>query len=159
MADLTLEGLSDLNALLQDLPARIEANVLRGGLRAGAVEIQKEAIRQVNPVSGALAASIRVTTKLKNGWSSALVIAGKHKAKDDPYYAHMVEFGTAAHWIKPKNRKSLFFAGLMREAVHHPGAKKKPFMRPAMDSKADAALIRMADYIRERLPKEFAKIG
>jgi HK97 gp10 family phage protein len=159
MVDIAIDGLSDLNDLLQQLPAKIEANVLRGGLRAGAVVIQQEAKRLVHDVSGALAASIRVTTKIKNGTSYALVIAGKHKAKDDPYYAHMVEFGTAAHWIKPKNRKSLFFAGLMREAVLHPGARPKPFMRPAMDSKAQAALGTMADYISERLPKEFDKIA
>ena len=158
MADFMVEGLADLNAQLQDLPARIEAKVLRGGLRAGARVIQQEAKRLVHDVSGALSASIRVTTQTRQGTVYALVIAGKHRAQDDPYYAHWVEFGTAAHWIKPKNRKSLFFAGLMREAVRHPGAQKKPFMRPALDTQAEAALSAMAGYIEERLAKELAPI-
>ena len=71
----------------------------------------------------------------------------------------MVEFGTARHWIKPKNRKSLFFAGMAREVVDHPGARARPFLRPAFDSHAATAMEAMADYIRNRLPKEIRKAG
>ncbi len=71
----------------------------------------------------------------------------------------MVEYGTARNWIKPKNRKSLFVAGLLREAVDPPGAKKQPFMRPAIDGKASEAVDTMAAYMRDRIPKEIDKAG
>ena len=161
MADFEVTGLSDLWAAMQDIPVKIETNILRGGLRAGAIPIQQEARRMVNNVSGDLAKSIRVTTKVKRGTVYSLVIAGKHKKPTDPYYAHMVEFGTAAHWIRPKKLGgALFWKGHpLAKGVEHPGAQKKPFMRPAMDSKSQQALEAMADYMAERLPNENAKLA
>ena len=156
MSDIKVTGLAELQALLDELPARIEGNVVRGGLRAAAKVVETEA-KRLCPVgkSGDLRESIRVSLRSKHGHISATVKAGNAKA----YYAHMVEFGTARHWIKPKNRKSLFVAGMLREAVDHPGAKKEPFMRPAIDGKANEAIDAMAVYLRERIPKEIDRAG
>ena len=156
MSEIEVTGLAGLQALLDELPARIEGNVVRGGLRAAAKVVEMEA-KRLCPVgkTGDLRDSIRVTLRSKHGHISATVKAGNAKA----FYAHMVEFGTARHWIKPKNRKSLFVAGLLREAVDHPGAKKEPFMRPAIDGKADEAIDAMAAYLRDRIPKEIDKAG
>ena len=85
----------------------------------------------------------------KRGHITATVKAGSKEA----WYAWLVEYGTARHWIKPKNKRSLFLAGLERKAVDHPGAKRKPFMRPAMDAKRDEATAVMSEYIRNRLNK------
>ncbi len=156
MTDVKVSGLAGLQALLDALPARIEGNVVRGGLRAAAKVVELEA-KRLCPVgkTGGLRDSIRVSLRSKHGRISATVKAGNAEA----YYAHMVEFGTARHWIKPKNRKSLFVAGLLREAVDHPGAKKEPFMRPAIDGKAVEAIEAMANYLRDRIPKEIDKAG
>ncbi len=152
-----IKGLAELHKTLQDLPAKIERNVLRGGLRAGAKVMEVAAKAQVPVKHGDLRQSIRVSMRVssKTGTVRAQVKAGDKKA----WYAHLVEFGTARHWIKPKNRKSLFIAGLMKEIVDHPGARAKPFMRPAFDGKWRQAIDAMADYIRTRLPKEFKKAG
>lgn len=170
MAELAIQGLAELDRLLKELPANIERNVLRGGLRAAGKVVEDEARRLVpvappsgsnakayGAAAGALRASIRTAMRVrtKAGWVNAQVKAGNKHA----WYAHLVEFGTARHWIKPRNRKSLFFAGLAREAVDHPGARPKPFMRPAFDGKSQAAIEAMADYIRQRLPKELKKAG
>ena len=156
MSEIEVKGLAGLQALLDELPARIEGNVVRGALRAGAKVVSDEA-KRLCPVgkTGDLRDSIRVSLRSKHGRITATVKAGNARA----FYAHMVEFGTARHWIKPKNRKSLFVAGLLREAVDHPGAKKEPFMRPAIDGKADEAIDAMAAYLRERIPKEIDKAG
>jgi HK97 gp10 family phage protein len=156
MSEIHVTGLAQLQALLDELPARIEGNVVRGALRAGAKVVSDEA-KRLCPVgkTGDLRDSIRVTLRSKHGRISAMVKAGNARA----FYAHMVEFGTARHWIKPKNRKSLFVAGLLREAVDHPGAKKEPFMRPAIDSKAGEAIDVMAAYLRDRIPKEIDNAG
>lgn len=154
MAELQVKGLAELHKVLQSLPEELEKKVLRNALRAGANEFKKAAKAQVPVKSGALRKSIRVKTSARKGrWRlKATVVAGNAEA----YYAHMVEFGTAAHMIKPAKAKSLFFLGQAREAVEHPGAQAKPFMRPAFDSGSEAAINAFADSVRKRLGKEGA---
>lgn len=157
MANVEIKGLAELHKALQELPAKIERNVLRGGLRAGAKVIETAARERVPVKQGLLRDSIGVSMRVssKTGTVRATIKAGSKKA----WYAHLVEFGTARHWIKPKNRKSLFLAGLAKEVVDHPGARQRPFMRPAFDGSARAAIVAMADYIRARLPRELRKAG
>lgn len=178
-----VKGLAELQKALDEFPASIERNIMRGALRAGANVIAEEARRLVPVQSGQLRESIRVSVRPQRGGGLVATVkaGGRFKVYKSskpikaaayrtarasggydyhaPYYAFWVEYGTARHWIKPKDRKSLFLAGLMRELVDHPGARPKPFMRPAFDSKAQAAIEAMADYIRKRLPLEFKKLG
>ena len=153
VSELHVSGLSELDKLLKELPAKIEGNIMRGAMRAGAKVFADRAKQMVPVKSGQLRDSIKVSTRSKRGRVSATVRAGGKKA----FYAHMVEFGTARHFIKPRKRKSLFFAGLAREVVDHPGASPKPFMRPALDGGQVEAVNAAADYIRKRLAKEAAK--
>lgn len=149
--------------MLEELPAKIEGNVMRGGMRAAARVVQDEAKRLCPLGSGEmpkghspgdLRNSVRISMRFKQGRITADVKAGNAKA----FYAHMVEFGTARHFIKAKNRKSLFYSGSGVEQVEHPGAKAKPFMRPAIDNKANAAIDALSEYIVTRLPKEIEKL-
>ncbi len=156
--DIHIKGLEGLQALLDELPARIEKNVVRGGLRAAAKVVEAEA-KRLCPVgegdlpkgrtSGALRDSIHVSMRTRRGRVQATIGAGGGNA----WYAGMVEHGTARHWIKPKNRKSLFLAGLERQVVLHPGATKKPFMRPAIDAKAQEAIETFSAYLKNRLAR------
>ncbi len=166
MSELHVQGLAELHKVLQELPAKIEANILRGALRAGS-NVFKEAARDQVPVAppndknarlyngrmGLLRDSIRVSVRFRKGRMQASIKAGSK----DAYYASWVEFGTAAHRIKPKNRRALWLAGKSWELINHPGARPKPFMRRTFDGKNRAALDAFADYIRIRLPKEIAK--
>lgn len=153
VSELHVSGLFELDKLLKELPAKIEGNIMRGAMRAGAKVFADRAKELVPVKSGQLRDSIKVRTKSRRGRVSATVRAGGKEA----FYAHMVEFGTARHFIKPRKRKSLFFAGLAREVVDHPGASPKPFMRPALDGGQVEAVNAAADYIRKRLAKEAAK--
>lgn len=150
-----ITGLAELHKALQELPAKIEGNIMRGAMRAGQKVILDAAKAKAPVKSGALRDSLRIKTRSKNGEVSATLVAGNK----DAYYAHMVEFGTAQHFIKPKKFKSLFFAGLAREVVDHPGARPAPFMRPAFDGSSQQALTAVGDYIATRLPKEIKKAG
>lgn len=158
MIDAQITGLDELLKTLEQLPVNVERKIMRGALRAGQKVVLEQAKATIHNVSGHLADSLRISTrKLRNGQVSARVIAGSKAA----FYAHMVEFGTAKHLIKPKNRKSMVIAGMMREVVHHPGAKKKAFMRPAADAAAQessAALIALKAYIAQRLNAEMDKL-
>ncbi len=157
--ELKIEGLDALYKALQELAPKVESNIMRGAVRAGAKVIEKEAKLQcpVNDPSaenkksyaGALRDSIRVSMHARRGQVLGNIVAGNSVA----YYAHMVEYGTAAHMIKPLNRKSLFIAGLMREVINHPGATKRPFMRPAFDNGAPNAFEAIGNYVKSRLEK------
>ena len=50
-------------------------------------------------------------------------------------YASMVEKGTKAHIIRPKNKKALYWKGASHpvKQVNHPGSKAKPYLIPAFD--------------------------
>ena len=145
-----LKGGKELQDFLNQLPAKIEQNVMRSALRAGAKVIADEAKVRV-PVgdSGLLRDSIRVSTRARKGRVSASAKAGDKKA----FYWRWVEYGTAAHEIRPKNGKSLFFSGLFSELIDHPGARAKPFMRPAFDNKANEAIQAVGRMIGKRLNK------
>ena len=156
MAEISVTGLAELQKILDQLPAKMEANVLRGALRAGA-KVQLAAAKAQVPVkSGALRDSLKISTRTRRGTVKAVLSAGAKNKKTggDAFYARFVEFGTAQHFIKPKKAKSLFFAGLFGEVVDHPGSKKHPFMRPALDASAQAATQAVGQYIRQRLERQ-----
>jgi HK97 gp10 family phage protein len=54
-------------------------------------------------------------------------------------YAHLAEFGTRPHSTAPKNLSKAKGAKGRRVPRLHPGAKAKPFMRPAYDTKIGSA--------------------
>lgn len=155
MSEETVTGMPELLRALEQVPVKLERNVLRGAVRAGA-KVQLQEARRLVPVEdggphpGALRDSLRITTSSRNGVVRASVRAGGAKA----FWAAWVEFGTAAHLIKPKTAASLFFRGSNVESVQHPGAKKRPFMRPTLDGTFRGALDAAAVYIRKRLTKE-----
>ena len=102
MTDIAISGLKELDAALQDLPAKIEKNVLRGAMRAGA-KVMLDAARQQVPVkTGALRDSLTLKSGYQRGRVTGTVRAGNSKA----YYAHMVELGTARHLLaRPRRRE------------------------------------------------------
>lgn len=144
-----IHGLAELEKAMREFPDKLSRNVMRGALRAGARVIQQEVKAQAPFKSGRLQASVRVSARLRNGQPTATVKAGGKLA----WYAPMVEFGTAAHLIKPKHRASLLVAGILRETVNHPGAQPRPFMRPAIDAATPQAIVATVEYIRKRLTK------
>ena len=144
-----LRGGRELQQMLNSLPAKLEKNIMRSALRAGARVIADEAKANVPVDNGDLKRSIKVSTRGKRGKVEARVRAGGKGV----FYAHMVEFGTAAHVIKGKNGKRLFFNGVFAESINHPRARAKPFMRPALDGRANEAIRAVGEQIRKRLTK------
>jgi HK97 gp10 family phage protein len=147
MADVKVKGLADLNKFLQQLPAKVEQSVLRGALRAGANVVMAEAKANVPVASGQLRDGLKISTSSRRGRVTAKVKAtGKHA-----HIAPWLEYGTAAHKITAKKGKGLFFGGLFVKGVQHPGSRPKPFMRPALDGRAQDAVVAAAQYMKRRL--------
>lgn len=165
-----VKGLAELQQLMDQLPAKIEANVMRGAMRAGARVVLAEARQQVPVQDGDLRDSLRVGTRSRGGTVTASVKTGH-------YTARWVEFGTAFHLIKVRpedrpsrttrrgekkyslktinkmiNRGSLAIGKqFVGPVVSHPGAQAKPYLRPALDSQAQSALLAIGEYIKKRL--------
>lgn len=163
-----IKGGAELQKFLDTFTVKVERNILRGSLRAGATVFKGAAVSgvPVGPTSsenakiyggymGALRDSIRVSARARGGRVTASVIAGgKLKNGADVYYAHFVEYGTRPHTITAANRKGLSFGGMFFQSVEHPGAKAKPFMRRAFDTSSSAAIAAVAKKLRERITKE-----
>ena len=154
-----VKGLSALGKALAELPVKLEKNVLRGALRAGMKPIRAQARQNVTKQSGALAKGLKVSTDSR----SKMVYARLKTSGPHDYIARFIEFGTARHWISSKKGKMLRIAGtnvnggsfvVFKDRVDHPGARPLPFMRPALDTQASAAVTATADYIRGRLTEQ-----
>ena len=156
-------GLSDLLKQFDEFTDKIERNALRGALRAGAREIANEVKARVPIKTGALRDSVGISTNARKGIITATIKAGgrvkggsnKGKTGSDrgAFYAHMVEFGTAAHLIRVAQAVALSIGGGFAKIVHHPGAQPHPFFRPAIASKTQAAIDAVPKYLAKRLDK------
>lgn len=147
---INIKGGKELQEFLNTLAPKIERNIMRGAVRAGAGVILQEAKSNVSIDSGDLRDSLRVTTSAKKGRVTASVKAGNKKV----FYSGWVEFGTAAHSITARGNRALSFGGLFTKSVLHPGARAKPFLRPSLDSKANEAIEEVGKYIGKRLTKQ-----
>lgn len=144
-----VKGLAELNRFLDQLPVKMEANVLRGAMRAGMKEVLPVAQANIHNVSGKLADGLKIGTRRRNGQVTArLRAAGEHA-----FIAPWLEFGTKPHVIAPNEKKALAVAGETVEKVTHPGAKPHPFLRPALDAAAGDATVAAGKYIKGRLEK------
>lgn len=164
-----VQGLKELQNMLEQLPIRIEKNIMRGALRAGA-NVMRNAARQEAPVDdGTLKKSIKTTSpNIKKGDVTVRV-------ETDLYYARMIEFGTASYYTgngrtvgkhykipkltkgKRRLKKALNFGGVMVNSAVHPGIKPQPFMRRAFDGSSSEAVAAFAQYVATRLDKEIKK--
>ena len=156
MLEVKTTGLAELEKALAELPAKLERNVVRGGLRAGAKVIEAEAKQLVPVRTGRLRDSIKASSGTKRGKPYARIkVGGRGNGKDSVWYAHIVELtGAVRHFIKPKKASALFISGSVRKGVEHPGMQSRPFMRPALDRAGPRAVAAFADYVRGRLTKE-----
>lgn len=148
MSQENIGGGAALDALLQSLPAKMETNVMRSALRAGAAVYLAQVKQNIPVKDGALRQSARITTKKsRDGSVSASVKVGNSRA----FYAHMVEFGTRPHIIAPKRSAMQIGGQFVAGTVEHPGARPRPFMRPAADEKFTAAVAAVQKKVRDRL--------
>jgi len=164
MAEFQINGLKELNKALQELPARIERNVMAGAIAAGTRVVLAETKAKAPDAK----IKTRLTSKQKKGRPGEIIreIYIKEKEPYDAFYAKFFEFGTASYYTGkgrtvggpyqiPKKRGHFVVNGqIIKGSFMHPGIKPQPFLRPALDLKSEEAIRTMAAYIRIRLPME-----
>lgn len=99
----------------------------------------------------------------KKGWATHIASGERTIYYDPGNYGHLVEFGTKAHVLAPKNGKAMVMpdGGVRRGRIYHYGTQGIGFMRRATDANAAKALTivnnkllkGMRDYIAKHPPK------
>lgn len=153
MADLEIKvsGLKELERTLSQLPLDLQKKALGPSLRAGAQLILEQAQADVPRDNGELAGSLEIRTHVDpgiGGVAEAAVIVRSPKG-------HLIEFGTQPHEITVESKKVLadpVERRIFGRKVRHPGTPARPFLRPALDTRAQDALFAMRDKLRELLP-------
>lgn len=115
---------------------------------------------------GALRDSItvkRVNYKRQQRVLQMVGIASKFRGENGAWpvkYAHLVEYGARPHAIRLKRPlvlgKTVLPAGFV---IHHPGARAKPFMRPAFDSEKSNVVARFRDKVVRGIDKEVRRLA
>jgi HK97 gp10 family phage protein len=147
VSDTNFTGLRELQEMLNTLPVKIERNIMRSAMRAGAKVLQQEIKANIPVLSGLTKAGIKISTGSRKGVITAKVKAtGKHG-----YIANFLEWGTAAHVITSKSGTVLAFGGAIYRTVDHPGIRPHPVFRPALDTKNAAAVIAVGEMVKKRL--------
>jgi HK97 gp10 family phage protein len=154
--NIDVQGIEEMIQKLEQLGTRVAARGPAAAVRAGSSVIIKEMRRRAPTETGALKKSIgqRVKTYRRNKTVTSIVGARSKRYATDKgnrnpaYYAHLVEMGTAPHRT---GRKKSFYR---RGAGMHPGSKAQPFMRPAWDAAAPAAVAAVVDKMEQVFDKE-----
>lgn len=143
-----LEGIDELKRAIEKALLNHTENEVRKALTKGAKILVDEAKNNVtgnNSVdSGVLRDSIKILPKWRGDPKGVYVgprVKRRRRKKgetgkisDSPFYAHWVEYGTNPHNLGYKGKF------VSAKGADHPGARKKPYMRPAYDTQGQAAL-------------------
>lgn len=156
-----LDGVERELAKLRDFPAKIEANVIRGAVRAAAM-VELRAAKPMIPLGPGragmhLADTLRVSTRVSKGRASATVKLGN--LRKGVRHAHFLLGGTKPHLIKGKVNGVLSFGGIVRSVVQHPGTKANPVLNKADALSRVSALRAAFDYADQRTKKIIAEQG
>ena len=97
---LSLTGEKELERKLKKLPAKVQRNIVRKGMRKGLALLRKEA-RSLAPVdSGRLKKAIKTKVSLRSSGDITGRLFVKYKGKGAAPYAHLIEWGDAGK-IRP----------------------------------------------------------
>ncbi len=163
-----VEGLKQLDAYLSALPKNMQTGAYRAGLTAAARVIREEARLRAPRKTGKLAKAIRSGSPRRNqdgSFSISVSLRGQHA-----FLGRFFEYGVAPHYITAgdsdlsarkltqavrREGSSDVSSGALKiganyvtGAVLHPGIRPHPFLRPALDVKADEAVQAFAERIR-----------
>ncbi len=128
-----IKGLKELSKALKAFPQNVQNNILNSAVRAGIVTIQKEAKKNVSVRKGVLKKAIVIKKRRpKNKNRIKFQLGIQQGGNNDAYYGHIVEFGSSK-------------------------MEAKPFMRPALESKADEVINEVRKKMQQRIDKEIER--
>lgn len=172
---ITMKGMKELDEFLSVFPVKLQKNAIRSSLTAAAKPVRDEARARAERKTGKLARSIKTSSPKINpdGTISVKVkLQGEHS-----YLGWFQEYGVAPHFIRAgdsgKSPRLLTKAAkrgdvtgdvatghlkigenIISGEVFHPGRAARPFLRPALDTRAKDAVQafgdRLASYLKNK---------
>ena len=145
MIEFKIKGGKELHALMQQLPVEMETKILRNALARGARVIADEAKLRAPDDEGLLRRAVKTSRNTKNGQVIAKVkLKGPHA-----YLGTFMEYGVLPHIISVADGAGAMKIGknYVSGAVEHPGHASRPFMRPALETRAEEAVNVIGEYI------------
>ena len=177
----TASGMEEVARNLKKLENRIQKKVTRGATAKAMRPVAKTAKANAKRIkdTGLLARSIGTKTKTMRG-GTVITIVGPRKGfkttvmrkdrdgndkpvvSDPANYAHLVELGTRPHSTKKGVKNSIKVGGVrVYRDLHdmtHPGAKPKPFLRPALISHGQSSIRVFGHAMIEGMEREAKKL-
>lgn len=169
-----VRGLAELHRVLEQFPGRIQHNVTRGAVRAGAKVLQETAARKARLATagdssagdqGRLAENIVIGVRRDRDGDMVGGIRVQHRrysvtgrtrsgkprtiTYDPGRLWHIFEFGTnerTQRKFKKKARRTGFIAS-------------RPYLRPTVTERTDAAVDAVRAYLERRLEREATKLA
>ena len=154
-SSIRVTGESEAARLLEQTSKRFVPSLVQDAIYPAAVIVRDEARRRA-PVGfgrrpdGSAREHLRDAIYASKGKSGLLSVIAGVNLKRVPH-AHLVEYGTAPHFIRPKKGKFLWVLGRFLTFVKHPGAVKRPFFRPAARRSQPAVLKAIEEGCRKLL--------
>jgi HK97 gp10 family phage protein len=131
-------------ARLNDLADDLKKDIAKEALTEGAKIVQRSAAANA---WGSVAQAIEIEVDATEPIPKAKI--GPNK---DHWYAVFQEFGAKRHVIKVDVKTVLSDGSdVFGREVNHPGVRKKPFLRPALDDNLDEIKRKIGDVIARRL--------
>jgi HK97 gp10 family phage protein len=142
--NIKIEGLTELAGQLEKLKKTAQGAEVRAALLDGAnlISDAAKARAPVAPYATNYRGRAIAPGGLKRSLSAAagrqfknFLQAYAYTLKQAAPHAHLVEFGTKAHTVTPKDKKFLMFGNLFKrfaQKVQHPGSRPIPFFRDAI---------------------------
>ena len=166
-----VKGLRELDRYLSALPKNMQTGAYRAALTAAARPIRDEARLRAPKETGVMAKGIRTGSARRNAdgtFSISISVTGPHG-----YLGLFHEYGTSPHYINAgdsgmsarrltraamdggysdvESRVLVINGKYVTGTVTHPGNRPQPFMRPALDIRAQEATNAFAARIRQYL--------
>lgn len=164
--DFPVSGLKQLDAYLSHFPRNLQKGAYRAGLVAAAKPIRDDARARVRKSSGKLARAIRTGSARQNQDGTFSIRVSVDRGEHG-FLGLFIEYGVKPHYIastgKGEGRVAVrkaaaggqtiggvikigedFVSGI----ISHPGFGASPFLRPALDARADDAVKAFAERIR-----------
>ena len=135
--------LTKLTVSLKKLSDEAESSVNKV-IKDSAFNIQKNAMSNLANNGSVNTGHLRRSISVDMGNLEATIHTSNVK------YAVMVEKGTKAHVIKPKNKKALYWKGASHpvKQVNHPGSKAKPYLIPAFEKEIPYFVEKLKDVVK-----------
>jgi len=169
----SIKGGRELDAYLSAFPKNLQKNAIRSALRQAGNQIKEEAKLRAK---GRIGNAVTVGSPRQNQDGTFSVRVYVDERKPDGFLGYFMEWGVKPHLIartgtkegrvairKAKEGTGTIQNGVMKIGddfvsgiISHPGHAAYPFMRPALDAKAQQAIEAFADQVQEYL---YSKTG